>query len=95
MNTRFCRPLLSGPRTGVMGASVVLGARAMADYTAQCDVPACAWQRLTQDHEEGRTIAVLHALVRHPDIYQDITGKDALTMRVVYSPLLLAYQGVL
>lgn len=68
----------------------------MSDPTAAvCDVPECEWSYTAFNKPEAAAISVCHALLRHPEEYQRVTGKDPARMKYEYREFLYAYRKVI
>lgn len=71
-------------------------------YLADCTAKRCEWDHLVQEFPTegenerlGKTLEVLHVLVKHPDDYQELTGKDPDTAKATYREQIAAVERLL
>lgn len=55
----------------------------------------CDWEQFADTEDEGKMIAVLHVLVRHPDVYHRVTGNDPSQKVVEYREYIEAFRSKL
>lgn len=62
-------------------------------HLADCSV--CDWSRIGESAGEAKILAACHFVVKHPQEYGDLTGKDAALAEFEYMEFISAYRRFL
>ena len=60
-------------------------------YLADCVLGVCEWDHLCKTEEFGKILEVIHQIKRHPEAYQNATGKDPDQWLFIYKEQVEAY----
>lgn len=67
-------------------------------WLASCNIEGmliCEWSQLAPKEEFAKVLMVMHAVVKHPKEYHEITGKDPEAMAFTYREYLEAVKAMI